>query len=183
MLIQDDGETAIDLTKLPEEILVQLINRDNKSKLTTALVGFKTPAPAPSQAPRNTEVVVYAKRRSGLRGEVKVFYDRLNIVDIVGQSDIIFDLDEATRLSELIPDINQRYGINLTPQDYVDIDLSPTAGGFGNTYSLAFHTAPESLVYFGSINFTIRTNEPEGIQLSAVITDRILDIFTYTPPT
>lgn len=173
---------CIDLTKLPEEILVDLINRDNGIALTYDSVSFKIPAPLPTGSARNTEVVVYAKRGSGMRGEVKVWYNRLNIAEVIEEVDPVFDLGTAARIRDLIPEINQRYGINLTHEDYIDAELPSTAGGFGNTYTITFQIAPNSLTYFGTKDFIIRTNEAEGIWLHTVITDRVLNIFSYTPP-
>lgn len=175
-----------DLTKLPEEILVDLINKDNPgAALTTAAVSFKIPSRLPEGSARNTEVVVYAKRGSGMRGEVRVWYNRLDIAKVIHdvEESPVIELGTAARVRDLIPEINERFGINLTSDDYIDASLPASANEPGtNTYPFTFQMKSESLPYFGEVAFTVRTNEPVGIWLNTVITDRVLNIFTYTPP-
>jgi len=166
-----------DFTKAPDQILVDLINADNGTALTTALIGFGVPTAATGGSPvRNTELEVSAKAGSGYKGSVVVQYNRLNIQDFVGVSatpdGLELPVGDATKYSDLIPEINTALGVNLTEADYVDGDIGEWQGVPNEEKVITITITADSLCFIGSLTLTLHA---EDIELSTVITSLVLN--------
>jgi hypothetical protein len=154
-------QPVIDFTEEPEEVLVDLINIYNDTHFTPGQLFFGMPQILPdSQQNPNTSLVVYSKKFSGYKGQVTIKYQRLEIQSQVGDGEsTIFDIGNATMLSDLIPSINSQLGINLNPEDFLDVSLRAVAGNGTNMYEEQLVILDYSLLYTGAMTVTIRTNE------------------------
>lgn len=166
-----------DFTKAPDQILVDLINADNGTSLTTALIGFGVPTAATGASPaRNTELEVSAKSGSGYKGSVVVLYNRLQIQDFVNSTDfpdgLSLPVGDATKYSDLIPEINTALGINLTAADYVDGDIGVWQGTPNEQKVINIPMKADALCYLGTLQLTLVA---EDIELSTVITTLTLN--------
>lgn len=171
-----------DLTKAPNAILIDLINTDNSSSLTEALVTFGLPTVAGGASPaRNTELTVSAAPGSGYTGSVLVTYNRvgLSTLPVISTRPAEFQLGDAVNISDLIPEINALYGINLTPADYVDGPLPTFTGELNEEHDVQIVAGADSLVFFGSLTLTLKAEDKD---LGTVITITALNGLTYVAP-
>jgi hypothetical protein len=171
---------VLDYTEESEDVLIDLINFYNPTKFSTGQLLFGMPLPYTGDAIHNTSLVVYAKKFSGYKGQVTIKYKRLDVQTQVGPDEsTVFEIGNATKLSDLIGTINTRLGIKLDTDDYLDAPLVLRPGGATNTYQQELVILDYSLLYVGKLVMTIKTNE---LALTDVVTKRVLHPFSYTPP-
>lgn len=169
-----------DLTKAPQQILVDLINADNGTQLTPDMLVFGTPVLLPATTtpppPKNTQLQLQASATSGLRGSQVVFYDRIDISSIINDPTFNFGSDGISTWADLLPALNAHYNINLTVADITDAPvLNPS---YGAIQMQSFAISPSALIYHGSATVPIIGNVNDGIDLSTVIKDQYLDSLT-----
>ncbi len=166
--------------QLPRKILVDLINADNGSALTTGVVTFGNPSVITGLGGRNTAVVVSAAGGSGYSGNVTVNYKRIDIATVPGSRSLQFQAGDAVNVSDLIDEINAAYGILLQAEDYVDAAL-PTFDGVTPHEVQYFDlvAAANSLIWTGTLTLTLNGND---VPLSNVVTVLDLNGLTYTAP-
>lgn len=179
---------ADNLTQAPEKVLCDLINRENTaqgSALTPELVSFGLPTQ--SNDLRNTDITVSAKEGSGYVGQAVINYNRphlqSDIVDVYIASKVgrnaEFSVGNSTNISDLVGEINARFGINLTADDYVDAVLPSFTGTPGEVLNVNVVAKADSLVYRGSFTFQLKS---EDIDLATVILTKQLNGITYQAP-
>lgn len=164
---------TIDYTKSPDEILVQLINDENETTLTIADLVLDTVAIAPDPIPDRpsfnnvrTSMGVSAAVNSGYTGGVTVKYNRVHLRTVFPTTDpdtvqYVQSTDaylpgERTKLSDLLPEINAKYNINIRPEDIFDMDL-PTFSGpppYSDMY-VRLEMKAASKVFFGAVNIKL----------------------------
>lgn len=166
-----------DFKKLPKEIIVDLINYDNDTNLEVELLTFGIPVETKSKF--NTKLEVSSVPDSNYIGSVTLKYDRIDVASIVGNSGVNIPIGNASRVSHLIPQINNHFGINLTTDDYIDSDLPTLSNSLDEIKSFNITMHPHSLIYLKELNLYAVRSE---LLLSSVITRRILSGFTYTEP-
>lgn len=170
---------AIDFTKTSAQIIVDQILIDNAGiGLTEDLVVFGTPTVVGS-GDRNTSLLVTASALATSSkhwtGDVTVTYNRLNLNVVKnGGADHDFPVGSATRVVDLLPQINAQYGINLSASDVVDAALpafqDPNVGG--EVLPVTVTAAAGSLVWIGALTLNIVEGD---IPLSTVITTTALN--------
>jgi len=178
--------SVTDYSQLPAQCLVSLINDANGTTITPAQVTFGTPAPI--NGLRNTEIVVTSVPASLVPvgtpalppGSVALTYNRLNIDTIPGVRNRSFSNRGVVNISDLLPQINKTYGINLTLADINDAPLPLFVNNIPNeTIGFELVAAPGSLVFIGS---TVLKLINTSVQLSAIITNTVLNGFIYIQP-
>lgn len=171
---------ATDFTKLPKQIIVDLINSDNSgAAMTTELLDFGLPTAATGQSPaRNTELTVTAHAGSGYTGNVVLKYNRVDFAVVPGTRSNEFPVGNATNVSDLIPEINARFGINLQAGDYVDAALPPFHGQPNEKLDVLIAAHSDALVWLGTLTIKIHAND---IPLNTVITNNTLNGLTWVP--
>lgn len=171
------------LTKAPAEIILDMIKATHAGDakvagLTTQLVTFGLPTAASGQNPtRNTQLTVSSVEGSGYAGDVVITYNRLTFDQVVKTKDKVFTLGDATKVSDLVAEINARYNIALTADDYVDADLPAFTGEANEKHTFNLTANADSLIFIGSIELTVKG---ENIALSDVITTTEMN--GLTPP-
>lgn len=174
-----------DFTKPPEEVVIDLINFDNGTAFTPAtlsMAGAPVAIPKAPPAFRNTEIRVTPSSLTRKVGTARLYYNRINLADVPGfLRSTIFDLNpQAKRIRDVIPLINERYRINLTPLDYVDADLPQITA---DPQPVTIQVTPEALVYIGSLDIQVKLDPGQGIPIGTVTANRYLDIFRFVPHT
>jgi hypothetical protein len=167
----------IDYTKGPEDILIDLINDANPDNtLTLAQVALSTPSivtdgteVGPSFNNRKTKLTVSAIPGSGYSESVDVQYNRLHYRDVFPTTDAdtikypvsthTFDLADHTKLSDLVPQINQRYGLTLSADDFWEMPL-PTFEGLPpyDDKFVKLEALPASKIFIGGVQLKVNPN-------------------------
>lgn len=176
---------ANDLTKIPVEVIVDLINATNGTSFTSSMLTFDPPVV--NADGKNTSVTVRAANGSGYKGFVVSLYNRLHLTNDIAtpfqaawpSRPLEFLLGDATTIADLVPELNQLLGINLTPDDFVDGPLPEFTGAANESHPVQVVAKADSLCYTGSVTFTLKAEE---IELSTVITQLTLNGLTYAPP-
>lgn len=171
-----------DLTKVPVQVLVDLINADNSLALTSELITFGLPTAATGESPpKNTELTVSAAPGSGYSGSVVVTYNRVAISTLptISAKPAEFQLGDATTIKDLIPEFNALYGVVLTEDDYTDAPLPEFTGTANESHTIQLVAKADSLIYIGSIELTIKGDD---VPLSSVLTVLSLNGLTYEAP-
>jgi hypothetical protein len=172
-----------DLTKAPDQVIIDLINADNTPlALTAELVTFGVPNAAAGENPtKNTELTVTAAEGSGYSGSVVVTYNRVNLATIptIAAAPAEFPLGNATTLKDLIPEFNAKYGVNLTDDDFVDAPIPEFTGGLNEEHTIQLVAKADSLIYIGSVDIVV---QGEDIPLGSVVTNTALNGLVYEAP-
>jgi hypothetical protein len=167
-----------DYTKSPEQILLDLINNDNGTSFGLDTLAFLS-APTvranddgqPSFNNRLSTIRVTAVDGSGYGQYVDMNYRRIHFRDVFPITaddptvqfpivDESYDLGSNTYLSDLIPQINAKHGLNLQPSDYWDKSL-PTFSGpppYDPAY-VRLESQSTSKVYIGGVQIRINPND------------------------
>ena len=174
----NQGLAVTDFTQLPPQILIQLINFDNGTSLTPDAVTFGLPAV--SGGVRNTKLTVTAAPGSFYTGSVDILYNRVDLATVPGVRSTVFTVATATKISDLIPQINAAYQLNLQPEDFIDGPLPAFTNNIPNEQkSFDLIAGPNSLIYVGRATLSISRGL---IDLSTIITNLVLNGLTYVQP-
>jgi hypothetical protein len=183
------ADIVTNFTEASEQIVIDLINNDNSSALTEALITFGLPTTTTGTSPaRNTQVTITAVAGSGYTGSVTVQYNRVDLSTlptINTSAQTVFSLGDAVNISDLIDEINTAFGINLSNAntqnpDFVDGPLPTFTGGIANEEHPFNVVADEnSLVWINQMTLTVQAND---IALSTVVTNLVLNGLTYLAP-
>lgn len=145
-----------DLSKLPEQILVDMINQDNGLNLTPDILSFGLPTPSRTLDGRNTMVTVSAQPGTRVSGEVALHYSRLPLDSTAVGKNHVFKADGALTVAQLIPAINERFGINLQSSEYQNAQLPAFDGIVGHEQMpFALNASLHSLVFIGSVTLVL----------------------------
>jgi hypothetical protein len=169
-----------DFTKDPKQILLDLINDQNSSSLQVAMLTFGLPTAATGSSPaRDTDLILTAVQGSGYTGSVTVSYNRVDMATIPGVRATVFQKGDATKISDLIPEINTAYQLALTTDDYVDGALPTFTGTPNEQHDFNVVAGADSIPYRGTMILQVKADD---IPLSSVITTTTLNGLTYTQP-
>lgn len=156
----------------PQERLLALINAANPHQWQAGQLLFGPPRPA-EEGVRNTVVTVTAKDGLPFAGSREVFYDRVYLVEMVGEGSVEFELDGQSTTIDLVAVMAARFAVDISPQDIVEESL-PTADEFG-TITVTVRAAPTSYLWRGVLTLTLT---PAVRQLTDVIEVNELDGLT-----
>ncbi|MDH2154119.1 hypothetical protein [Stenotrophomonas sp. GD03657] len=163
----------IDLSLPPRQVLAALINASNTEKLQVSDVDFGVPT-VNSDHSRNTKIIVTAKPESPWDTYQAFYYNRMHIGDDVFTTlNTDFTYVEGMTKADLIAKINERWGINLTDDDYTMSEL-PSGNG-----TVTITAKPGSLNYIGAGDVRLIASK---IPLDVAFPNNVLDGLTYTPP-
>jgi hypothetical protein len=159
---------ALDFDQPAVNILLDQINYDNNAQITPQYVTFGIPSANASGAARNTTLVITAVAGSNFVGSVAWQYNRVDISIVPGiRSTLILVPQNAENISDLLPNINLAYGIQLTAADIIDGPL-PTFQGLPNEkHNFTLTIAAQSLVYINAVTLTAFQ---DGTAFSEVVT-------------
>lgn len=144
----------LDINKPAIEILMDKINAENLSELDVGDFLFSAPTAATlTFSDINTKVVLTPKVSSGYFNSRDIFYKRIDIAQILDNRNVEILVTTETLLSELIPQINTLFGINLTADDYVDTAIPALVDGV--EHSVVVQIKPTSYLFVGTTNLVL----------------------------
>lgn len=170
------SNAVTDFTKLPLQILVDLINATNATALTTTDITFTAPT-VTSAGAKNTAVTINAVALSGYTGTRDLTYDRVDLATIPGSRSNEFHLGSATTAHDLIPALNAAYQLNLQVSD-IENDALPVFSGTDPMEKEPFvlRAKTGSYIFRGSLTLSIDGND---VDLATLITTTELNGLFY----
>lgn len=174
---------ATDYTRDEIDVVIDLIRRGNGNKaLSNVMVTFGNPnvfTPTP-EIDRNTLVVGTARPGFMYRGSQSFYYNRVPLTKFVepGVTNLDFDPDGKLKISDLLPELNERLSINLKSNRIIDSGL-PVLGEDDVSVDVQIQVLPISMVYLG--NLLVKLKRPDN-DLVVAIPDPVLDGLVYAPP-
>lgn len=158
--------------KSPKALLLDKINASNLAPrpLTETNCIIDSPVAIPETSEGfNTEVTVRGIQYRGFTGSVKFRYRRLDLALLFKNTPLIVDAPRLSQVSQALPNINARYGLNLVwPGFYND--------GFVNGGTFVLRAAAENLMYIGAVQGRYLN---AGYRLQDVIYQRNLDVLEH----
>ncbi|ANZ50342.1 putative virion structural protein [Erwinia phage vB_EamM_Phobos] len=148
------------------DLVCRLIHRDNPqietplSSENVMLLGGPFTSGLGSSG-RNTRVLLNGKTGSGIVGKKEFFYDRIDIGKLFNGITVVFTAKgEAATVVDLLPALNEQYGLGLTAED-----ITNGSTKLGTGYSptpVTITIASTSVAYRGSLS-VIWTRQPVGV--------------------
>jgi len=159
----------MDYAQPPEAIITDLINNSNGTTFVSSHLAFGSPF-LPSEddgAPRNTLLSVTAADGSPFTGTVVLEYNRLPFSYLVDGHAAAFFRGDAERVSDLLPQINARYGVQIGIADIIDAPLAePNEDETPVAFTLV--ASPSALVWQGEQTFMLLDGEvPDHARVSS----------------
>lgn len=177
---------ANDLTKAPKQIILDMVNAKTGKGFTEAAFTWAG-LPVVEATGKNTSLTLTAAVGSGYKGDRVIRYIRPNLGTDVGaifvasggDRNLEFSIGDALKISDLIPEINERLKINLTIDDYADADLPEFTGELNEEHDVQIVVKADSLIFTGSLTITVKA---EDIDLATAIPDVEMDGLVYAAP-
>jgi len=174
---------ATDYTRDEIDVVIDLIRRDNGNKpLSNMMVTFGNPNvfDPTEEIDRNTLVIGTAIPGFKYRNSQSFYYNRVPLTKFVdpGVTNLDFDPDDKLRVSDLLPELNERLNINLKANRIIDSAL-PVLGEDDVSVDVQIQVLPISMVYLG--NLLVRLTRPNN-DLVIAIPDPELDGIVYEAP-
>lgn len=173
-----DLNASLDITKTPEEIIMEQINVENNTELLASDFLFSEPEVANLiHSEANTKIKLIPKATSFYYGTKDIYYKRMDISQIINNPNVDVIVTTETLLSDLIPTINSLFGINLTQDDYVEATLPVLdPANPDDPLIVAISIKPTSYLFYGTGNLVLgaKTRYTDEVGVSRdyyVITD------------
>lgn len=131
----------------PLQTVFALIASENPA-LTNATVTQFTLDKVTVVSGDSTTARIRGKQGLGFTGIQTVTYNRINIATLFSGINLTLTQFTATKLSDLLPALNQKYGLNITAADLAN-DQAISSGATAGTFTL---NLTSSLQYYGTIN-------------------------------
>lgn len=174
---------ATDYTRDEIDVVIDLIRRDNSNKaLSNVMVTFGNPnvfTPT-EEINRNTMVVGTARPGFMYRNSQSFYYNRVPLTKFVepGVTNLDFDPDGKLKISDILPELNERLNINLEADRIIDSGL-PVLGDQEVSVDVQIQVLPTSMVYLGNLLVKLKRADND---LVVAIPDPILDGLVYAAP-
>ena len=170
-----------DFSKLPVQIVFDLINEQNNTHLDPSLVELGLPTVTTTAgALYNSDITVTAIEGSGYSGSVVLGYNRLDVQGFLFGETLLLAVGDAENFSDLIPEINLKLRTNITADDYIEGSILEAGGeweGLPNeTKQITIQMNPDSLVFIGSLTLTLHA---EDIPLDSILLTISMDGLNY----
>lgn len=148
-----------DYSKNSLQLILDLINHDNGTNLTSEQVELINLVPTPES--KEVQVTVNAKRGGGYRGSQDMHYNRVYLTEIPdANTGVGFEFD-LTKQSDVLTFLNVGFGVNVGPEDVFvnDNDLTqvdpPVEQEFDVDQIFTLRAKTSSLVWMGQLQFTL----------------------------
>ncbi len=153
----------LDITKPAHELLVEAINEENRTSFVYTDFSYSDPEVSSLlNSDINTRIVLTPNVGSPYYNSREFYYRRMDIEEIYRTKQIEIEIGARVDLSELIDEINEFYGINLTDDDYHDTPL-PQIDPLNPTAKLTVQLVitDTSVLFYGSVEIAL--NEAASI--------------------
>lgn len=112
--------TFLDINASPRKILMDAVNYENRTSYVEDDFVFGTPEPYVLDTIPMTRILLTPKVGSPYYNGRHFYYKRMDLAGIYATRFIELSTEGKASLSELIPQINEFYGIALTADDYIE---------------------------------------------------------------
>lgn len=139
------------------DYLFDLINDINQTQLQPLdfIIGNPYPYIGVSYT-ANTSIAVSPLPMTGYTGSFVFNYPRIDISTVFEQQKGTINLQNATKLSDIISQLNAIYGTDLQPTDYIDTVLPVVNTAYPNLpLVVTIATVPESIKYIGTYDYVL----------------------------
>lgn len=152
----------LDILKPAHQILVEAINEENRTSLDYLEFEYTNPVPdSLINSDINTSIVLTPLTTSSYYNSAKVYYKRMDLAEIYATKQAEITVGSRTLLSEIIPDINTFYGINLRVEDYVEQTLPlPDPMHPDARLTVTLQANADSVLFYGSCNVVLNEAAP-----------------------
>jgi hypothetical protein len=174
--INDVPLVPLDFTKAPEQLVIDMINNDNGTTLTTDQLTFGIPEL--SNGKHNSTVLVKAIENSKLKGSALIHYNRVDIGEIPNGRSTTFPVTTEVNLSDLVPAIDTAYNLRLTPADYINTALPSFSNIPNEELTVDLVAANTSLIFINKLTLTVK----HQVLLSNILNKLILNGLNYIAP-
>ncbi|MBB5409413.1 hypothetical protein HDG34_003354 [Paraburkholderia sp. HC6.4b] len=142
---------VLDFTQPARDVLLAQINHDNATAITPDQIrmGYVGALGLTDPSGKNTTVHVAAAQGANFEGTGYFNYDRIDIGTVPGARSTLFTVVAQQKRSDLLPDINARFSLNLTRPDIVDAPLPAVAPG--ETLDVSLVMSARALLWTGSL--------------------------------
>lgn len=133
--------------------LFKLINKENNTSLDPAQFDISLPTAYtnPLYPDINTQVRITPLPGTGYQGAVTIYYRRTDFKDLFKLFHYEINPIDAIYLSEIIPELNNAFGIDILRSDYIDVELPAYLVNYPDRQRIATITAQtNSYFYIGS---------------------------------
>lgn len=164
--------------KPSREMLIDAINLKNgliDDPLTWDQIaaGFPEKVLTPT-GERNTRLLIYGLKQGGYKGSVTVTYDRIDLEALFRNvTPLALYKSKPSKLSDLLPVINNAYGLSLIADDIIDQDVS----ALGDDFIATVEMKQGCVAWFGSFEMRVSDFIPKLVN---IIVDNKLDVIV--PP-
>lgn len=140
-------------------VLLAALNQALGKNFTLAEFTFSDPEAITIPTPtRNTVIKLAPLAASGYYGVRKVYYNRIHVSEL-GQ--IVVVRGAATRVSDLLPQINEKYGVFIQPTDIYD-GLLPAEVPGETEVQITLNFRPSSIIFYGGVQIILGSNDPNS---------------------
>ena len=158
--------------------LLALVNRDNYTNIVESQVAIQAPLVNPDAGiARNTKLTLNAIKGQGFRGNVTVWYNRIDLGVLfknVG-ANVGLEVVEGDTTDKLIPLLNAKYGTDFEVADFETLPLVATADP-SSTSVVTITPKAANVAYVGSFDVTYGIVE---VALDSVVLVTTLTGFNY----
>lgn len=148
---------VLDFTQPALSVLLAQINYDNNTTITPDQISVQQVAALPSDDPSGMNSVAFISSTQGatvFEGREPFRYNRTDISTVPGTRTTSFAVGNAVYLSDLLPQINAAWKLNLTAADIQDGILPGFPQG-ALSVSLMMEIAAGSLLWLNEVEISI----------------------------
>lgn len=140
-------------------LLLAAINAALNKNWTLTDFDFGEPEPVSIPSPSHNTVIAFGpKLTSGAIGVRKVFYNRIHASEL---GNVIVAWDNELFIKDLLPKINEKYGVFIGSTDIIDnVVPSPPPGQTNVQVNLVFSAT--SIIFYSSTQIQVGLNDPTG---------------------
>ena len=140
-------------------VLLAALNQALGKNFTLSEFTFSDPEAITIPTPtRNTMIKLAPLAASGYYGVRKVYYNRIHVSEL-GQ--IVVSRGAATRVSDLLAQINEKYGVYIQPTDIYD-GLLPAEVSGETEVQVTLNFRPSSIIFYGGVQIILGSNDPNS---------------------
>jgi hypothetical protein len=145
---------ALDFTQPAASVLLAQINYDNATQITPDQYRIDEVAALSDGSGYNTIVFVSGTQGAQFEGQEYFKYNRIDIATVPGARTKVFNRGAAVLLSDLLPQINAAWSLNLTKADIVNGVLPASLDG--NPVAFYMQMAPGAVLWNNQVEIGIQ---------------------------
>lgn len=161
---------AIDITQPPLKLLFDDINLANSTNYNYKEFTVSPPQPYSKLGVKaNTVINVTPTIIGRYYGNKNIYYYRMNLAEVLDSNSVEIIQTSETKLSELIPKINEAFGINLTSDDYYEQTIAAYDPNSSTATRVTVMAKETSYLFYGSFSLIIGARQAPVVDDTGVV--------------